>query len=79
MVGQDMLLSCSPSDVCFWEGGGPSGLLHLIGTKGASLEGEENRPKGEVGCTNTPLCRMPDMKWRKKSNRSGTCRGTRMD
>jgi hypothetical protein len=37
MVGQDMLLSCSPSDVCFWEGGDPSGLIRVIGTNEGNL------------------------------------------
>jgi hypothetical protein len=47
MVSNCMLLSCFPSDVCFWEGGGPSGLARLIGTEGASLEGDRKNTKGE--------------------------------
>lgn len=39
MVGQSMLLSCFPSDVCFWEGGGPSGVPRVIGSRGGNLEG----------------------------------------
>jgi hypothetical protein len=40
-----MLLSCFPSDVCFWEGGGPSGLGRVIGTSEANLEGEVNNTR----------------------------------
>jgi len=69
MVGQDILLSCFPSDVCFWQGSGPSGLGRVIGTSEANLEGEGNHPEGEGVLTsqsadhkNFPaetLCRNP--------------------